>query len=262
MNKYRIQQFPRSRIATIDVCEMGMRKHHVTGLIELDVTESRKKIRVYNKNHQEKISFTAWLISVIGRSVKQYEASASFLKGKNKQIIFGNINVSVAVEKELKGQKVPIPLVIERAQERNLVSIAEQINVAVKQSLTDRDIVLQKETGRLERLYYTLPGFVRRTVWKYLLKHPKIAFRKMGNVAFTSLGMMGKLNGWFIPISVHPICFGAGSVVKKPVVVDDKIEIREILHMSVLMDHDVMDGANMARLISDLTKNVEGGMNL
>jgi len=114
----------------------------------------------------------------------------------------------------------------------------------------------------MERLYYILPGFARRTVWKYLLRHPKIAFRKMGNVAFTSLGMMGKVNGWFIPISVHPICFGAGSVVKKPVVVDDKIEIREILHLSVLMDHDVMDGANMARLIRDLVKNVERGMNL
>jgi pyruvate/2-oxoglutarate dehydrogenase complex dihydrolipoamide acyltransferase (E2) component len=262
MSNYRIQSFPMSRIATIDVCEMGKRKHHVTGLIELDVTESRKKIRLYNKVHQEKVSFTAWLISVIGRTVKQYEGAASFLEGKNKQVIFEDINVSVAVEKEMKGQKVPIPLVIESVQERNPVSISEQINAAVKQSLTDRDIVLQKETGRMERLYYTLPGFVRRTVWKYLLRHPKIAFRKMGNVAFTSIGMIGKVNGWFLPISVHPICFGAGSVVKKPVVVDDKIEIREILHLSVLMDHDVMDGANMARLIRDLVKNVERGMNL
>ena len=31
---------------------------------------------------------------------------------------------------------------------------------------------------------------------------------KMGNVAFTSIGMMGEINGWFIPISVHPICLG------------------------------------------------------
>jgi pyruvate/2-oxoglutarate dehydrogenase complex dihydrolipoamide acyltransferase (E2) component len=262
MSNYKIQQFSTSRIATIDVCEMGKRKHHVTGLIELDVTESRQKIRLYNKGHQEKISFTAWLISVVGRSVKQYEASASFLKGKNKQIIFEDINVSVAVEKELMGQRVPIPLVIEKAQERNPASIAEQIDAAVKQNLTDKDIVLRKETGRLERLYYVFPGFVRRYVWKYLSRHPKIAFRKMGNVAFTSIGMMGKVNGWFIPISVHPICFGAGSVVKKPIVVDDQIEIREILHMSVLMDHDVMDGANMARFVSDLVKNIESGMNL
>lgn len=84
----------------------------------------------------------------------------------------------------------------------------------------------------------------------------------MGNVSITSVGMMGKIHGWFIPISVHPVCFGIGSVVKKPVVVNDKIEIREILYMTVLIDHDVIDGAPMARFISDLSKNIENGMYL
>lgn len=84
----------------------------------------------------------------------------------------------------------------------------------------------------------------------------------MGNVAFTSIGMMGKINGWFIPISVHPICFGIGSIIKKPVVIDNRIEIREILHMSILLDHDVIDGAPMARFISDLSKNIEEGLNI
>lgn len=84
----------------------------------------------------------------------------------------------------------------------------------------------------------------------------------MGNVAFTSLGMVGRVNGWFLPISVHPVCFGVGSIIKKPVVVAHNIVIREILNMSILIDHDVIDGAPMARLISDLTKNIETGMNL
>ena len=82
----------------------------------------------------------------------------------------------------------------------------------------------------------------------------------MGNVAFTSIGMMGKVNGWFIPISVHPICFGVSSMIKKPAVIDDKIEIREMLNMTILLDHDVIDGAPMARFVSDLTKNVESGL--
>ena len=49
MKNYRIQKFPNSRIATIDICEIGNSKHHVTGLVEFDVTESRMKIREYNK---------------------------------------------------------------------------------------------------------------------------------------------------------------------------------------------------------------------
>jgi pyruvate/2-oxoglutarate dehydrogenase complex dihydrolipoamide acyltransferase (E2) component len=73
---------------------------------------------------------------------------------------------------------------------------------------------------------------------------------------------MGKVNGWFIPISVHPICFGISSIVKKPSVVNDKIEIREMLKASILIDHDVIDGADMARFISDLSRNIETGLHL
>ena len=262
MKKYKIHKFPDSRIASIDVCEIGNRKHHVTGLVEFDVTESRKKIKEYNKSHSNKISFNAWLISVISSTIKKYDISSSYLIGKNKLIIFDDINVSIVVEKDLNGIKVPIPLIIERANAISINSITKQITEAKNKEFTDKDIVLQKKTRRFEKIYYLLPGFLRRYYWKYLLKHPKLAYKKMGNVAFTSIGMMGKINGWFIPISVHPICFGVSSIIKKPSVINDIIEIREMLNMSILLDHDVIDGAPMARFISDLSKNIEKGLNI
>jgi len=262
MTKYKIQEFPQSRIATIDISGLGKKKHHVTALIELDVSESRKKIRSYNQGKIHKISLTAWLISVISCTIKQFETSASYLAGKKKQIIFEDINVSMLVEKELNGQKVPIPLIIEKANEINIESITAKIAEARNEKIAAADIVLQKRTGSLEKLYYRLPGYSRRYIWRFLLRHPKIVYKKMGNVAFTSIGMMGKADGWFIPISVHPICFGVGSIIKKPKVIDDRIEIRETLNMTILMDHDVMDGAPMARFISTLTKNIESGLKL
>ena len=262
MTKHRIQKFPKSRIATIDVCEIGKQKHHVAGMIELDVSMSRQKIREHNKANKNKISFTAWLISVISCTIKKYETSSAYLKGKNKLMIFDDINVSIVVEKDMEGQKVPIPLIIEKANERSIESISKQIANAKDAKLTDKDIVLQRKTGQLEKVYYLLPGFIRRSVWRYMLKRPKLAFRKMGNVAFTSIGMMGKVNGWFIPISVHPICFGIGSIMKKTAVIENNIEIREMLNMTILLDHDVIDGAHVARFIRDLLKNVERGMNI
>ncbi len=262
MTNYKIQKFPNSRIASIDVCEIGNRKHHITGLVEFDVTKSRKKIKEYNKGHSNKISFTAWLISVIGSTIKKYETSSSYLIGKNKLIIFNDINVSIIIEKDLNGIKVPIPLIIEKANEASIEFITKQITEAKSKEFTEKDIVLQKKTQRLEKLYYVLPRLIRKYFWKFLLNHPKLAFKKMGNVAFTSIGMIGKVNGWFIPISVHPICFGISSIMKKPFVIDDKIEIREILKMSILIDHDVIDGAPMARFIRDLSKNIENGLNI
>lgn len=179
-HKYKIQKFPKSRLATIDICAVGKRKHHVTGIIELDVTESRKKIKECNKARKIKISFTAWLISVVANTLKQHEMACSFLEGKSKIIIFDDINVSLAVEKEIDGTKVPIPIVIQKANEITMEHISGQIAEARTKQLTKEDIVLQHKTRRMEHLYFLMPGFLRRLFWRYLLKHPKSCFPQNG----------------------------------------------------------------------------------
>lgn len=253
--------FPKTRLATIDVCEMSQRKHHVTGFIEIDVTEAREKIRKYRRE-TGRISFTAWLIKTISVTIKEHEAIAAYRKGSRRIVIFDDINISMVVEKRLNGQAVPIPMVIEKASERSIESITSLINDARNNALTDREIVLMNRSTRLERLYYSMPGFARRLAWRYMLKRPRLLFSKMGNVAITSLGMMGSVNGWFIPKSVHPVCFGISSVIRKPVAINNNVEIREMLNMTILVDHDVIDGAPIARFINDLSKNISSGMAL
>lgn len=258
MQGYRTRKFPKTRIATVDVCEIGLRKHHIAAMLEFDVTRSREKIKKFKKE-VGRISFTAWLIKVISHTVRENGDVAAYRKGKRKLLIFDDVNVSMLVEKEVHGQKVPVPIIIKKADERSIESIAEQLNEARNEVMTDKDIVLQSKSSQIERFYYLLPGFLRRYIWRYLLGHPQLVFKKMGNVAITSIGMTGKINGFFIPISVHPICIGIGSVMKKPVVIDDRIEIREMLNMTILMDHDVIDGAPMARFIRNLSYCLEKG---
>jgi len=259
MSKYKIHKFPKSRIATIDVCEMGKRKHHVTAFLEIDVTSVKEKIKKYKKD-VGKISFIAWLIKVIGHTVADKNTTAAYLMGKQRTMVFDDVNISFLIEKEINGEKVPLPAVIEKANTLEIETITKFLNNSKQETLSDNQIVIQRRTTRTERLYYHLPGFIRKAIWKFMLKRPKILFAKMGNVAVTSLGMYGKIKGWFIPISIHPICFGIGSIMKRPVVVDDKIEIRDIMNMTVLIDHDVIDGGSMARFISALSKNMETGM--
>lgn len=259
MSKYKIHKFPKSRIATIDVCEMGKKKHHVAAFLEIDVTRAREKIRKYKKNIA-KISYSAWIIKVIAHTVSAQNAPAAFRLGKQKTIVFDDVNISFLIEKEINGEKVPMPLLIEKANTLEIESITRLLTHARQETPGKNQVVIQKSSTLAERIYYHLPGFVRRTIWKFMLKRPKMVFAKMGNVAVTSLGMYGKINGWFIPISIHPICFGIGSVVKKPVVVNDKIEIRDIMNLTVLVDHDVIDGGTVARFISVLNKNFENGL--
>jgi pyruvate/2-oxoglutarate dehydrogenase complex dihydrolipoamide acyltransferase (E2) component len=261
MARHKTLTFPKSRLATIDICELSQQKHHVTGFIEIDVSEAREKIKKY-KREKGRISFTAWLVKAVSLTVREHESVAAYPGRSRRILVFDDINVSIIVEKRVEGQRVPIPLVIEKADKLSIESITKQITDAQNEEMTKHDMVLQARSTRMERLYYSLPSFARRMAWRFMMKRPSLLYSKMGNVAITSLGMMGSINGWFVPKSIHPICLGIGSVIKKPVVADNTVQIREMLNITVLVDHDVIDGAPIARFINDLTKNISGGIAL
>ena len=79
----------------------------------------------------------------------------------------------------------------------------------------------------------------------------------MGTAVITSGGITGRFHGWIIPKSIHNLAFGIGSISKKPWVVKNEIQIRDILNLTILFDHDVVDGAPAARFTAQLVKNIE-----
>jgi len=252
------KKIPRSRIATFDTFSIGLLKHHVSALLEFDVTGIRKKLHDLRKSGID-ISFNAWIIKVISSVLQKHPDTAAYLCNKKKLMIFDDIRISIIVEKRINNHKVPIPVIIENACQKTALEITGDIEHAKNQELSSNDIVINKQASLLERLYYHMPGFLRRAVWKFMLRNPKIAYQKMGNAIITSVGMVGKINGWFIHKSLHPVSFGIGSVLKKPVVIDNEIKIREMLNMTILVDHDVIDGAQMVRFLNDLTRYIETG---
>ena len=256
--EFYFKEIPKTRIATFDIFSIGLQKHHVSALLEFDVTESRKKLRDLRRRGT-RISFNGWMIKAISGALQKHPEASAYLYNKRKLIIFRDVNISILVEKKIGEKQVPIALVIERTNEKSPLEITQEIESARDQELSGRDIVLQKKSSPAERFYFLLPGFLRRTIWRFMLGNPRVAYKKMGNAVITSVGMMGKINGWFIHKSVHPVSFGIGSILHKPVVIDGEIKIREILNMTILADHDVIDGAPMVRFLNDLTKSIESG---
>ena len=252
-------KIPRSRIATFDVYSIGLKKHHISALLEFDVTDCRRQLSELRRAGTN-ISFNAFLVKAISQSLEKYPEASSFLHSKRKRITFRDHNISMLVEKQVGDEKVPLPVVLEKVNFKSAADITREIEDARGQAVTKEDVVLAQKPGIYERLYYHLPGFLRRAVWRYMLNHPRLAFSKMGNVAVTSVGMMGRINGWFIHRSIHPVSFGVGSVLQKPAVVDNEIRAREILNMTILIDHDVIDGAPMVRFLKELTRNIERGL--
>lgn len=263
LGEYSMESFPTSRLATIDIGAASQMKHHVKALIELDVTEARKMISE-KKKQKHNISFNAWLIKCISKTVEEFKDIHGIRKGKRKIVIFDDIDISIMIEREIKGAKVPLPYVIRKTNEKSISEIYDEIRAGQNQSINDEGnyVLGEKKNEYLMKIYYSMPGFVRRIIWRRIIQSPFFIKQNMGTVIITSVGMMGKINGWVIPVSVHPLSFAVGSIIKKPGVIDDRIEIREYIYITVSVDHDVIDGAPAVRTLSKLTKLVEKGIGL
>ena len=84
----------------------------------------------------------------------------------------------------------------------------------------------------------------------------------MGTVGVTSLGMFGKDMAWPINIGFHSLEFALGGISQKPKVIDGNTETRKCLSVTMMFDHDVIDGAPAARFASRLAELVQDGFGL
>ncbi len=267
MNKkidYTVQSFPSSRKLTMDGGKIGLQKHHVKALIEIDVTESRKKIKIRKFELGDNISFTSWILKCITQAISEHKQVHALKRGSNKLIIFDDIDISILVEKEVDGTLVPLPLLIRGANNKNITELYYEIEDAKKQIIEEGKNYVIEQNRKKEpiKIFTLLPQFIRIFIWKIILSNPHRVKKMMGTAVVTSVGIDGKISGWAIPSSFFPVCFALSSIVKKPGVVSDRIEIREFLGMTILIDHDVIDGAPAARFVSRLTEIIENGNGL
>ena len=84
-----------------------------------------------------------------------------------------------------------------------------------------------------------------------------------GTVAITSVGMFGGgYSGWGITPTPQSLGLVIGGIAWKPAVVNGRIEPREILNLTVMFDHDVVDGAPATRFTRRLVELIECGYGL
>ncbi len=259
---YDIIDFPKVRIPTLDFLTLGDNNHYVKGLIEFDVTEGRNKIRDHEKNTQKKISFTAWLLKCIGQAASEFKEVHSMMMGKYKVVKFEDVDISITVEKSIEGIKTPIPLVVRRANKKTVIQINDEIRKAQSEELDEATVLGNHNMREDVKKYVSLPRVIRKFILKRKFRDPVRIKQMMGTIIVSSVGMFGKLRGWPIPITAHPLAFGVGSITKKPAVINDKIEIREFLALSVLFNHNIVDGAPATRFISRLGELIQSGFGL
>ena len=260
--KHEVFRYPLSRIGTLDLGQIGLRKHQIAGLLEVDVTGAIARIRKLRAERRE-ISLFAWMVKAVSTAIAENRYIHALAGRKHCTVVFEDIDISIMVEKVVEGNRVPLPLLIRKTNEKTAEEIYTKIQAAQSQQIQDEsDYVLTEDKlpRTVMRLYYTLPQWVRMFLIKRILRNPHRSKAMMGTAIITSVGTAGHLSGWVIPKSMHNLCFALGPIVKKPWVVANRIEIRDILHLTVLVDHDVVDGIPAARFAARLFAVIQKGV--
>jgi pyruvate/2-oxoglutarate dehydrogenase complex dihydrolipoamide acyltransferase (E2) component len=267
LGKFEIRKLPQYRIPTIDTLDWGMRKHHIPCLLEIDITDARERMKTIKAETHERFSFTGWVIKCIAQAVSEHKQVQAMRKGKGRLVLFDDVDVAIIVEKPIENdddhrESLPMPYIIRKANEKSVREINLEIRTARKESPDAGEVQLATDRdSRQTKLFCRMPRFLRDwLVWRRIARNPFAAKEMIGTVAATSVANIGTSGiNWAIPAGIHPLVFALGGIIKKPGVAHGEIEIREYLSMTALFDHDVIDGAPVARFLIRLRTLLEQG---
>ncbi|MBX0286832.1 2-oxo acid dehydrogenase subunit E2 [Haloarcula salinisoli] len=251
----RIEPFPARRRGTVDYMRTAGRRSNVHGLLEVDVTEARQRIEAIEAATGESLSVTAFLVFCLSRALEAYPRINAYRDWRGRLHVFDAVDVNVLVETTVRGERLGVPHVVRRTNERSVRSIHDDIRAA--QSSSD-----PTELSPVAELAFRLPGFVRRLLWRLPQWFPERWKAMAGTVAVTSVGMFGGGGGWVISPTNYTLQLTVGGISEKPRVVDGGVTNRELLDLTVTVDHDVVDGAEATRFVGRLRELVEAAYGL
>ena len=258
IGKYEVTAFSKARQDITLVSREGKRRLMIHALLEVDVTKARELIAALKA--QQDISFTGWVVKCVGQATSEHKEVNSYRLGRKKIVSFDQVDIPVPIERKVGSEQRPLAYIIRKANEKTVAEITKEIRTVQHQPIDASTEVLGEDLTGFERWALTAPGWVKK-LGVYLLRRRGVSKKKhFGTVGVTAIGMKGRFPGWVIgmggPIATLVL---VGGITKKAGVVDDAVQIREILHLTITVDHSIVDGGPLVRFASRLTELLESG---
>lgn len=196
---------------------------HAWMTVEVDVTDLvayRNKIKNdFKEKEGFNLTFFAFFVKGVAQALKEYPQLNS-MWAENKIVQKKDINLSIAVAKE---QELFVP-VIKHADEKSIKGIAKNIN----------DLATKARLGKLTQS--DMEGGT---------------FTVNNTGSFGSISSMGVIN--------HPqaAILQVESIVKRPVIMNDMFAARDIVNLSLSLDHRVLDGLVCGQFLARIKEILE-----
>jgi len=244
--------FPAERRLVLDTLRLGRGKPMMHGLLELDVTRARQLLRE-RAARGEALSFTAFVLACVARAVAAHPEVHARRDWRGRLVLFDDVDIATIVEVEIDGRKFPLAHVVRAAQRRPVEDIHAELRAARRPSSAGG--AARGHKGM--RLFLTLPGFLRRLVYRAVLLSPARAKRRVGTLLVSAVGMFGTGVGWGLSApGLHDLSLVVGGIGRRPELTTADAPAREVLCLTVSANHDLVDGAPLARFAAELARLV------
>jgi 2-oxoacid dehydrogenases acyltransferase (catalytic domain) len=132
---YQLVPYPKLRRWLALTYRSAQHKPMIHGLIEVDVTRARTRLREHQAKTGEALSFTAFLMACLGKAVDEHKAVQAFRQGRKQLILFEEVDVMTFIECEMNGQKQTIPYTVRAANRKTFREIHQEIRAAQVQGV-------------------------------------------------------------------------------------------------------------------------------
>lgn len=228
----------------------------IYGTVELDVTDLEKYI---SKKRKEgvKTTLTYILTLVVGRSIRQHVPELNTYVKRGKIIQRKQVDATVSVL--LPGGEMG-SVKVENADQLTISEISDKIAQEIRDSRKGDENNTMQSKNMLASFPWPFRNWLFR-LYRTITIHWGISFpglgldsNSFGSYVISNIGSVGLDTGYgsLLPSSNVSVVWILGSIVKKPVIINDKIVPRRIMALSATLDHRVVDGSHGGRMFRQI----------
>ena len=259
---YHVVDLTPGRRLMINMLDLTGPRHSMYGMLEVNVTVARQFIAEHKARTGETLSFTGFLTLCLAHAVDEDKSVQAYLKGRKQLVLFDDVDVGLMIEGKIGEKKALMGHVIRGANHKTYLEIHQEIrSVQSRPVPPNRGLPPWFRTAML--LPWPLSWLFKALIRIAVRRDPTIVTSMGGTVDVTAVGMFGEgHSGWGIFPTTAALGLVVGSIAWKPAVVEGRMEPREILNLTVVFDHYVIDGAPAARFTRRLVELIESGYGL
>ncbi|EOW1565776.1 dihydrolipoamide acetyltransferase family protein [Listeria monocytogenes] len=196
---------------------------HAWMMVEVDATglvRYRNAVKdSFKKEEGYSLTYFAFFIKAVAQALKEFPQLNSTWAG-DKIIEHANINISIAIA---AGDLLYVP-VIKNADEKSIKGIAREIS----------ELAGKARNGKLSQ-----------------------ADMEGGTFTVNSTGSFGSVQSMGIINHPQAAILQVESIVKRPVIIDDMIAVRDMVNLCLSIDHRILDGLLAGKFLQAIKANVE-----